>query len=101
VQPAERPEAAAAPPVQTQPLTVLAVPSELMRAATGEVLPVHTMDGPVVELRIPTRDEYRRILRRAREHVIAAGGIASRHLPPEPADDAIDRIIRPLPSQGM
>jgi hypothetical protein len=82
-------------PTTPELITVMAVPSELMRAATGETLPVHTSDDRiVVELRIPTALEYRLILERARREVSEKrGGV---QLPPMPSDAQIVRMLRPL-----
>jgi hypothetical protein len=78
---------------ETSVLTVLATPAELMGAATGEAVAVHTDDpATIVRLRIPEREEYREIMRQARARMAERGMT----LPPEPTDTQVDRVLRPL-----
>lgn len=77
----------------SDPIEVLAVPRELLIAASGRPITVSTPDGTEVVLRIPTAEEFREANRRGRE-MVAGLGVD----PPPPASDAlIADIIKPLP----
>lgn len=80
---------------QEQLPQVLAIPFELMRAASGNPITVTVLepDGTSREvcLRIPTASEMRDLVTAAR------AGLASEGLPPFPDDRQIAGLIRPLP----
>jgi len=68
---------------------VLAIPFELMRAASGHPITVTTLDGEEVCLRIPTVGEMTVLLQRA--HAAVPEG------PPFPPLAEIERLVAPLP----
>lgn len=73
-------------------IEVLAVPRELLIAASGRPITVSTPDGTEVVLRIPTAEEFRAANHRARETLANLGAE-----PPPPPDDAlIADIVKPL-----
>lgn len=66
----------------SDPIEVLAIPHELLTAASGRPITVSTADSTEVVLRIPTADEYREMNQRGRAYVASLGVE-----PPPPADD--------------
>lgn len=88
-------EVAAPEPVKPEEITVLAVPFDLLTAATGHPIQVTDSTGRSVVLRIPTREEYRRQVARSRADLIAKGCT----VPPMPTDHQIDQLIKPLPER--
>jgi hypothetical protein len=71
---------------------VLVTPHELLRAAEGHAMTVSTTDGEHLVLRIPTLEEFKRGIDKARASLEAKG----LHTPEPPPDDRLADIVRPL-----
>lgn len=75
---------------------VLVTPHELLRAAEGHAMTVQTVDGENLVLRIPTLQEFKRGIEKARASLEAKG----LQTPEPPPDERLADIVRPLRIEG-